>query len=175
MRQNGGWSLGFKVWHSDKINLQTKKKKVEKEGQLIQNLQLPDLKKMQSCFHAQFASLKLPHFFAPKVSCLILQEALYFLCVIGRRWRIEAWDFGGFLILFSMFQSFVASSRRELRVFAVATSMEEPSVNIAAAPISLPEGSWKQVLFCCFASKIRISLSCYKVSKNWIFLLVLIR
>lgn len=44
-----------------------------------------------------------------------------------------------------MYQSFVASSRRELRVFAVATSMDDASGNIPAAPISLPEGSWKQV------------------------------
>ncbi|CAH8360868.1 unnamed protein product [Eruca vesicaria subsp. sativa] len=58
---------------------------------------------MHSCYHTQFSSLKLPHFFAPK--------------------------------------SFVACSRRELRVFA----MEEASGNIPAAPISLPEGSWKQV------------------------------
>lgn len=44
-----------------------------------------------------------------------------------------------------MSQCFVASSRRELRVFAMATSLEEASGNIPAAPISLPEGSWKQV------------------------------
>ncbi|XP_033147981.1 arginine biosynthesis bifunctional protein ArgJ, chloroplastic isoform X1 [Brassica rapa] len=40
-------------------------------------------------------------------------------------------------------KNFVASSRRELRVFAVAT--EEAFSNIPAAPISLPEGSWKQI------------------------------
>ncbi|KAF2568401.1 hypothetical protein F2Q68_00024257 [Brassica cretica] len=39
-------------------------------------------------------------------------------------------------------KSFVASSRRESRVFAMAA--EEASGNIPAAPISLPEGSWKQ-------------------------------
>ncbi|CAH2058903.1 unnamed protein product [Thlaspi arvense] len=82
MRQNGVWSLGFK----------------------LPNLEFGDSSKtmMHSCYHTQFSSLKLPHFFAPK--------------------------------------SFVASSRRELRVFAVATS-----VDIPAAPISLPEGSWKQI------------------------------
>ncbi|KAH0882740.1 hypothetical protein HID58_058836 [Brassica napus] len=42
-------------------------------------------------------------------------------------------------------KSFVASSRRESRVFAVATSMDDASGNIPAAPISLPEGSWKQI------------------------------
>ena len=30
-------------------------------------------------------------------------------------------------------------------MFAVATSMDDASGNIPAAPISLPEGSWKQV------------------------------
>jgi glutamate N-acetyltransferase/amino-acid N-acetyltransferase len=42
-------------------------------------------------------------------------------------------------------KSFVVSSRRELRVFAVATTVEEASGNIPAAPISLPQGSWKQI------------------------------
>ncbi|WZZ88898.1 hypothetical protein YC2023_117477 [Brassica napus] len=38
-----------------------------------------------------------------------------------------------------MSQSFVASHRRKLRAFAVATTMEEAFGNISAAPISLPE------------------------------------
>ncbi|KAF2568790.1 hypothetical protein F2Q68_00028078 [Brassica cretica] len=42
-------------------------------------------------------------------------------------------------------KSFVASPRRELRVLAMATTTDEASGNISAAPISLPEGSWKQV------------------------------
>ncbi|CAN7137819.1 hypothetical protein BRARA_D02280 [Brassica rapa] len=42
-------------------------------------------------------------------------------------------------------KSFVAFPRRELRVFSVTTTMEDASGNISAAPISLPEGSWKQV------------------------------
>lgn len=40
-------------------------------------------------------------------------------------------------------------------MFAVATTVEEASGNIPAAPISLPEGSWKQVLLF-FYSKVII-------------------
>ncbi|XP_010541858.1 PREDICTED: arginine biosynthesis bifunctional protein ArgJ, chloroplastic [Tarenaya hassleriana] len=37
------------------------------------------------------------------------------------------------------------SSRREIKVFTMATTVEDTSSTIPAAPISLPEGPWKQI------------------------------
>lgn len=107
---------------------------------------------------------------------LLLPQASTFLCaeglsliihhkLIALRPRRKVWNCSFF---FCMYQSFVASSRRESRVFAVATSMDDASGNIPAAPISLPEGSWKQVSLTlhCFGL-----LSLLQSLKVWILLI----